>query len=235
MLHVRRDARRRVDRRRRRLPDPTTIGRGVDAGRDRPLDGDRLRSARGRPAGPRSSSSTGWWPTSPRCATGCSPSPTFDPLLRWLAEGQFVFLGAATYDTCRGRGATGVRTLGQLDESSARSIRRCALDGRAGVDRPLGRARLDPSLGPHDRGLGACTTDADGKPVVDRFVGLLASTAYRQSVLSIPSVGDRARAVLGLADGRRRDAHRAIDAQRARDTPARPRVRARRRTRWPSS
>src|SRR4029078_4704469 len=40
--------------------------------------------------------------------------------------------------------------------------------------------------------------DADGRQVVDRFVGLLASTAYRQSVLSIPSVGDRARAVLGL-------------------------------------
>ena len=34
--------------------------------------------------------------------------------------------------------------------------------------------------------------DADGQQVVDRFVGLLASTAYRQSVLSIPSVGDRA-------------------------------------------
>ena len=29
----------------------------------------------------------------------------------------------------------------------------------------------------------------DGRPVVERFVGLLASTAYRQSVLTIPSVG----------------------------------------------
>ena len=33
-----------------------------------------------------------------------------------------------------------------------------------------------------------------------RFVGLLASGAYRQSVLSIPTVGDRARAVLSLVD-----------------------------------
>ena len=33
-----------------------------------------------------------------------------------------------------------------------------------------------------------------------RFVGLLASGAYRQSVLSIPTVGDRALAVLGLVD-----------------------------------
>src|SRR5690606_23145896 len=39
----------------------------------------------------------------------------------------------------------------------------------------------------------------DGQRYADRFAGLLASTAYRQSVLSIPSVGDRARAVLGLA------------------------------------
>ena len=36
--------------------------------------------------------------------------------------------------------------------------------------------------------------------VEHRFVGLLASGAYRQSVLSIPTVGDRARAVLGLVD-----------------------------------
>jgi glutamate dehydrogenase len=35
--------------------------------------------------------------------------------------------------------------------------------------------------------------------VVDRFVGLLAATAYRQSVLTIPTIGETARAVLGLA------------------------------------
>ena len=33
--------------------------------------------------------------------------------------------------------------------------------------------------------------DAAGQPVAQRFVGLLASTAYRQSVLAIPTVGDR--------------------------------------------
>ena len=42
-------------------------------------------------------------------------------------------------------------------------------------------------------------SDDGAHPIAERFVGLLASTAYRQSVLAIPSVGARARAVLGLA------------------------------------
>ncbi len=79
-----------------------------------------------------------------------------------------------------------------------------------------------------------CATNDDGGWRVDRFVGLLASTAYRHSTLAIPSVGERARAVLGLARRRCRDAHRPIDAQRARDVAARRRVRARLRSARPA-
>ncbi len=41
--------------------------------------------------------------------------------------------------------------------------------------------------------------EAGGRHLIDRFVGLLSSTAYRHSTLAIPSVGERARRVLGLA------------------------------------
>ena len=39
----------------------------------------------------------------------------------------------------------------------------------------------------------------DGAVTAERFIGLLAASAYRAGVLTIPTVGDRARAVLGLA------------------------------------
>ena len=45
-----------------------------------------------------------------------------------------------------------------------------------------------------------CVSVRDGD-IEHRFVGLLASGAYRQSVLSIPTVGDRARAVAGVDAG----------------------------------
>ena len=125
-----------------------------------------------------------------------------DPLLRWLADGEMVLLGAVTYDLPPDaepvhRAAT---ALGQLATPGA--LERVA-------DPPI-----DASLGPVAIARSAAiatihrpsrmtavtvfTTDAHGAAVAERFVGLLASTAYRQSVLTIPTVGDRAREVLGL-------------------------------------
>jgi len=121
-----------------------------------------------------------------------------DALLTWLAEGNFVFLGAATYDltagdpVCRADSA-----LGQLTSDSP-------VDPAIVTDGPVVSLARSAELATIHR-LSRMTVvtilgeDERGRPVAERFVGLLASTAYRQSVLTIPSVGDRARSVLGLA------------------------------------
>ena len=119
-----------------------------------------------------------------------------DPLLRWFADGHFVFLGAATYDTSPEVAVRPGSTLGQLDEVSPLDPG-LRLDGGAlSIARSVGRASIHRAA--RMTVVSVRHTDAGGAPVVDRFAGLLASTAYRQSVLTIPSVGDRARAVLGL-------------------------------------
>jgi glutamate dehydrogenase len=121
-----------------------------------------------------------------------------DPLLAWLADGHFVFLGAATYDlgpdgpVCRPGSA-----MGQLSGEDE-------IDPEIDVDGPtMSVSRTARSSTIHRSSRMTVVTllieDDDGRRVAERFVGLLASTAYRQSVLAIPSLGDRARAVLGLA------------------------------------
>jgi glutamate dehydrogenase len=117
-----------------------------------------------------------------------------DPLLGWLADGNFVFLGAATYDgaVCRPGSA-----LGQIDASAPADPDLVPDAPPVSVARSAERATI------HRRGrmtaITVRTSDARGRPVFERFVGLLAATAYRQSVLTIPTVGETARAVLGLA------------------------------------
>ncbi|MFP5487101.1 MAG: hypothetical protein ACLGHQ_02185, partial [Acidimicrobiia bacterium] len=120
-----------------------------------------------------------------------------DPLLRWLVDGNFVFLGAATY---------------RLTPSGPQLVPDSVLGHRSTFD------TIDPDIvtdGPavcvarstrtstihRDSRYTVITVlcDRDGGRFAERFVGLLASSAYRQSVLAIPSVGDRAQAVLGLA------------------------------------
>ncbi len=121
-----------------------------------------------------------------------------DPLLGWLAEGNFVFLGAATYELTRdGPRCRPSTALGQLVEQGD-------IDPDIVTDGPaVSVARSERTATIHRPArmtvVTVLTEDADGDPIAERFVGLLASTAYRQSVLAIPSVGDRARAVLGLA------------------------------------
>ena len=123
-----------------------------------------------------------------------------DPLLDWFADGHFVFLGVGTYDLgpdgpiCRPGS-----TLGQLSIESP-------LDPEIPVAAPTGPsvsiARSSRVASVHRPSRMTAVTVIrieNGEPMAERFVGLLASTAYRQSVLAIPTVGDRARAVLGLA------------------------------------
>ncbi len=121
-----------------------------------------------------------------------------DPLLPWLANGQFVFLGAADYD----RAADGTLTLRRGSE--------------LGQIRQLDRT--DPPPVPGDRTVVIARSDAtatvfraERQTVVivrpddtteRRFVGLLATNAYRVSVLDIPRIGDDARRVLDLTEAR---------------------------------
>ncbi|MGA1556778.1 MAG: NAD-glutamate dehydrogenase domain-containing protein, partial [Ilumatobacteraceae bacterium] len=118
-----------------------------------------------------------------------------DPLLGWLVDGNFVFLGAATY---------------RLDADGPSLV--------DGVGHPATFETVDPPLVGDGEVVSVCRSTRtatihrrarytvvsvvdvrDGVGFVERFFGLLAATAYRQSILSIPSIGDRAQAVLGLA------------------------------------
>jgi glutamate dehydrogenase len=121
-----------------------------------------------------------------------------DPLLDWLAQGHFVFLGAATYDL--GPDGPTCRPESQLGELSGQ----CEIDPDIDAGGPTVAVARSSQISSIHRAsrltvVTVLVDDADGKPVAERFVGLLASTAYRQSVLAIPSVGARARSVLGLA------------------------------------
>jgi glutamate dehydrogenase len=130
-----------------------------------------------------------------------------DPLLGWLVDGNFVFLGAVTCDLPEGGppvarpasalgqlaapGALGDRPDPEIDVAARRS------GAAVSVARSAATATVHRAV--RMTVVTVFTTDANGAPIAERFHGLLAMAAYRQSVLSIPAVGDRARAVLGLA------------------------------------
>ncbi|MEO6651540.1 MAG: NAD-glutamate dehydrogenase [Ilumatobacteraceae bacterium] len=120
-----------------------------------------------------------------------------DPLLGWLADGNFVFMGASSFEIVDGAlTRNGDRDLGQ-------SVGDDVVDPAIDLDAPpVSVARSAQSSTVHRPSRLTVVTvryREDGRELVDRFVGLLASTAYRQSTLTIPSVGERAREVLGLA------------------------------------
>ncbi len=122
-----------------------------------------------------------------------------DVLLEWLAAGHFVFLGAATYDRTDD-GDLVVRPgteLGQLRRPHP--IDPPAVPVEISDDTPVVVSRSDAVSSIHRASRRTCVSVRAGDGSRHRFVGLLASSAYRQSVLSIPAIGDRARAILGLA------------------------------------
>ena len=122
------------------------------------------------------------------------------PILAWLAAGQFVFLGAADYDVSSG---------GHLTLRSGSELGLARGDVRAANPRPMpaGRAvtiaRTDDvsTVFRGDRQT-VVAVDAVGGTVQSRFIGLLATNAYRVSVLDIPGVGDAVALALDLTPAR---------------------------------
>ena len=115
-----------------------------------------------------------------------------DPLLRWLAEDNFVFLGSAIYD--RLPGGLRVRSDSLLGECRSGRFDPERIDPppHPGND-PVVIARTDAVATVHRRArmTSIAVRSPDGE-LETRFVGLLGSAAYRQSVFAIPVVGRRA-------------------------------------------
>jgi glutamate dehydrogenase len=123
-----------------------------------------------------------------------------DPILPWLADGQFVFLGAADYD---------VATDGSLTLRGDSVLGLAREDDRARHPRPMPGGRSvtiartdDRSTVFRDERQTVVAVDHPGGGVQSRFVGLLATNAYRVSVLSIPGVGDAVADALDLSPAR---------------------------------
>lgn len=119
-----------------------------------------------------------------------------NPLLRWLADENYVFLGSAVYDLS----PEGLRPR---TDSLLGEYRSGGLDAE----------RIDPPAHESDEAVVFARTDAvatlhrparmtsiairpAGAGVEVRFVGLLGSAAYRQSVFAIPVIRDRAHDVV---------------------------------------
>src|SRR5215218_4591297 len=147
--------------------------------------------------------------------TGPSPAPGADPaeepaeaaeLLRWLADGNFVFLGARDVDLVPARGKTTARAV----HGTGLGVLRSDTDMNASVVEMPEAARMP------DRQLLA-VTKADARSTVyrrayldliavtlptedgvrqHRFVGLFPSAAYTSSVLDVPLVRSRVAAVI---------------------------------------
>ena len=129
-----------------------------------------------------------------------------DPVLPWLADGNFVFLGA---EACRRPdGAADGHHVGTRCDSTGAGLGQLA--GEFELDDPpimwdgplvtFDRSERSSSIHRPSRLTTVTVLEGDRDArVAHRFIGLLASTVYRGSVLAIPTIGDRARGVLGLA------------------------------------
>ena len=118
-----------------------------------------------------------------------------DPLIAWLADEHFVLLGAADYE----RQADG--TLALVADSVLGQLRHGSELDPPPVcgDEPMVIARTDAESTVHRPERQLCLMiRPQGSGVEHRFVGLLGSTAYRSSVFDIPTIGDRAKAVLDV-------------------------------------
>ncbi len=123
-----------------------------------------------------------------------------DPVLPWLTAGQFVFLGSAEFDV----GADGELTLRPGSELGlARTDDRVRDPRPMNDDSAVAIARTDDTsrVFRADRQTVVAVTDESGQRQT-RFVGLLATNAYRVSVLDIPGVGPAVADALDLTSGR---------------------------------
>ena len=130
-----------------------------------------------------------------------------DPLLQWLGEQHFVLLGAASFD--RLLDADGTPTLrlqpgtelGEYRPDARLDASDPTTPSKAGDDeRVIARTEAVSTI--HRAARMTCISirpKGDAGTVEHRFIGLLGSGAYRESVFAIPVVGDRAKEVLELA------------------------------------
>ncbi len=123
-----------------------------------------------------------------------------DPLLSWLGEQHFVFLGAASYTRTpaglvlqEGTELGEFRAPGSLDPTVADP------PSKEGDDVVV-IARTDVVSKIHRPARLTCVSiRPPGTDDEHRFVGLLGSGAYRESVFAIPVIGERASQVIDLA------------------------------------
>ena len=115
-----------------------------------------------------------------------------DPLLRWLADDNFVFLGSAIYD--RSPDGLSVRPESLLGQYRSARLDPAQIDPPSqDGDGPVVIARTDAVATVHRRArmTSVAVRTAGGAQEI-RFVGLLGSAAYRESVFAIPVIGERA-------------------------------------------
>ncbi len=123
-----------------------------------------------------------------------------DPLLEWLGVENLVLLGAATYRRV-GDGLSLVEGsgLGQLRREARLDATVIDPPTRPGDDRVV-LARTDAPATIHRPARMLCVSvRPPGTGLEHRFVGLLGSAAYRESVFAIPVLADRANEVLELS------------------------------------
>lgn len=130
-----------------------------------------------------------------------------DPLIAWLGDQHFVLLGAASYDRVIADDGTATlelregSELGEYRPEARLDAREASPPSKPGDDETV-IARTDTVASIHRAARMTCVSvrpPGDGGAVEHRFVGLLGSGAYRESVFAIPKVADRANDVLALA------------------------------------
>ena len=148
-------------------------------------------------------------------AADSTPAPGSDPaddpaeaaaLLRWLADGNFVFLGARDVDLVQSRGKPSSRAvagtgLGVLrsDTDMTASVVRLPEAARAPRHHLLTVTKADARSPVHRRAwldLVAVSLPHGGGERQYRFVGLFPSAAYTSSVLDVPLVRRRVEEVV---------------------------------------
>ncbi|MEP1122922.1 MAG: NAD-glutamate dehydrogenase [Ilumatobacter sp.] len=130
-----------------------------------------------------------------------------DRLLEWLGDQHFVLLGAASFDRLIGDDGTPTlrlqpgTELGEYRPEARLDASDPTTPSKPGDDRTV-IARTEAVSTIHRAARMTCISirpATDGGSVEHRFVGLLGSGAYRESVFAIPTIGDRAREILDLA------------------------------------